>query len=384
MNDFEFYNPVKIIFGDNRINEVALFVKEYSISKRILLVVSNSSKENGVLDKVIKCLDKENIFYYILDGIVPNPNLDCVYKGKNICLENDIDFILAIGGASTIDTAKTISVSVKNNADIWSLVCNPQIIKDSVPLGVIITLYGSGTEMTNGAVISNLDVPKKRGFDSNYMYPKFSIIDPTVLKSCSRKYLLIGMTDMFSHVLEYYFEINDVINLSDAYYELLAKNMIEEFKKVKNNKQDNSKLMWLSTLAQNKFLSFGKKYNGEWVAHILAHEFCLKYDLPHGQVVAILFVSWLKFIEKVNSKRIINFGKNVFSEKFTSSKMIIEKIANIFNILENPNNLKELGVKLDDLDDIVDNAMNGKKLGKNIRITREDIKQIVLWSYYGI
>ena len=249
MNNFEFYNPTKIIFGEKKIVDVANYIKEYTQTNNILLVISESCKQNGVLNIVESSLKENSIHYYITDKIKPNPTLEPVYLGKKICLEHNIDFILAIGGASVIDTAKAISVAVYNKNDIWDLICNPTEIKGAIPLGTIITLYGSGTE-----VISNTKIPKKRGFDSPYMYPKFSIMDSTTINSCPREYLLIGMTDMFTHMLEDYFEITNERNLADDFQELLAKNMINEFKKAKSSTQDNSKLMWMSTLAQNKFL----------------------------------------------------------------------------------------------------------------------------------
>ena len=383
MHNFEFFNPTKIIFGENRIESVCQYIKNYTSTNNILLVISESCKNNGVLKTVTNQLEKNSIQYYIVDDIIPNPTLDKVYYGKKIIQNNNIDFILAIGGASVIDTAKTIAVASCHNEDIWDLICNPTNIKKSLPLGVVITLYGSGTEMTNGAVISNMMITKKRGFDNVNMFPKFSILDPTTLKSCSHEYLSIGCMDMFTHIMEDYFEITDEENLADSFQELLVKKMIIEFKKLNNNKQDNAKLLWMSTLAQNKFLSFGKKYNGEWVAHIIGHEFCVRYNLPHGQVVAILFIAWLNFIKKINEKRIIQFGVSVFDLKSPTSTEVIDEIKKVYALLNNTFTLKDLGVRLEDIDDIVTNAMNGKKLGKFKELNKEDVKNIIMEAYNG-
>ena len=384
MHDFEFFNPTKIIYGTNKIKNVGEYVKSYTKTKHILLVISESCKNNGLFQLVVASLKQNNISFYIVDGIVPNPTLECVYKGKEICKENEIDFILAIGGGSVIDTAKSISVASYNEEDIWDLVCNPSMIKGALPLGTIITIYGSGTEMTNGAVISNMKIPKKRGFDSVYMYPKFSILDPSTLNSCSQEYLMIGMTDMFTHILEDYFEITDDYNLADDFQKTLVKNMIVEFKKANYGLQDNDKLLWMSTLAQNKFLSFGKKYNGEWIAHIIAHEFCIKYNFPHGKAVAILFVSWINFIKKENEKRIIDFGKDVFGLKSPTTDEVILEIINIYKLLGNTLSFEELGVKQEDMEEIVENAMLGKKLGKYKALDKNDVRDVVLGGYYGI
>ena len=384
MHNFIYYNPTEIIFGKGKISSVGNKVLEWTNTKNILLVISKSCKTNGILDTIKKSLNENKINYYIVDGIVSNPTLECVIKGKKIYEENKLDFILAVGGASVIDTAKTIAVAVNNNDnDIWDLICNPSKIKSAAPLGVIITIYGSGTEMTNGAVITNLDIPKKRGYDSKYLFPKFSILDPNTLNSINRKYSLIGMTDMFCHVLETYFEITDDENISDDYLELLSRQMIEEFLKFKNNKQDNSVLLWLSTLAQNNFLTFGKEYKGEWVAHIIAHEFCLKYNFPHGEVVSVLLISWLKYIKKIAENRLIKFGEKVFNLNTKNADDTITKISEIFNILENPHNLKNMNVNFEDLKSIINNATTGKKLGHYKELSINDVENIVLGAYYG-
>lgn len=377
MNNFDFYNPTKIIFGNNRIDEIGRYVNMYTHTKKILLVISSSAKTNGILNIVIKSLKHHNIESFILDGIVPNPILDCVYKGNEICRKNNIDFVLGIGGASVIDTAKTIAVAAKNDDEIWNLICHPDQIQSALPIGVIITLYGSGTEMTNGAVITNKDVPKKRGYDSQWLFPKFSILDPCALKSVEEKYLFIGMTDMFCHVLEEYFEVTDYDSMSDDFLELLAKKMIYEFKQINSHNYNNSRLMYLSTLAQNKFFSFDKKLGGEWCAHIIAHEFCLKYNCPHGQVVSILLTSWLNYILPEIEHKLVKFGENVFLLDKPSPHDTIQKIKDVFQLLHNPHSLKELNVNVNDIDELASNALTGKQMGKYKLLNLEDVKEII-------
>jgi len=382
MHSFNFYNPTEILYGKGRVNEVGEKVNNWTKTKNILLVTSNSSKKNGLLDVITDRLKKEKINYYIINGIVSNPNTDCIDKAKEIVKTNNIDFILGVGGASVIDTAKTIAVTCKNEEDIWDLICNPNNIKDALPLGVIITLYGSGTEMTNGAVITNLKVPKKRGFDSNYIFPKFSIIDPDTLKTVSKEYLMIGATDMFIHAMEVYFEITDKTNLSDPYLELLIKQMLKEFDKFPEGKENNDNLFWLSTLAQNKFLTFDKENNGEWIAHIISHEFCLKYNFPHGRIVATLFIAWLEYMKEFNKKRIIRFGENVYNMKNPTVQGVINRIVITLKELGNSTNLKDMGVKEEDINELIEKSMNGKVLGKYKRLTKEDVKEIVYGGFY--
>ena len=383
MKSFNFFNPTEIIYGNDKIIMIGQKVIEYTKSNNILIVTAKSSKKNGSLDIVKKELKKNGINYYIFNKIISNPTLDYIDEAVELIKGNSIDFIIALGGASVVDTAKTISVAACNEKQIWDLICNPSEITGALPLGVIITLYGSGTEMTNGAVITNTKIPKKRGFDSIYMYPKFSIIDPTFLKTVSKEYLMIGATDMFMHTLEYYFEITNEDNLSDPYFEILAKQMVEEINQFKNDRQDNSKLFWLSTMAQNKFFCFDKNNNGEWIAHIISHEFCMKYNLPHGKVVAVLFLAWLNFIKEINKNRIINFGKKVYNLSNPTVETVIDCIKNTLELLDNKTNLKDLGVQEADLEDLILNSTTGKILGKYKRLSIDDIKKIVYGGFYG-
>ena len=383
MKDFDFYNPTHIIYGKNKINETGKQVKKFTKTNNILLVVSNSSIKNGYLINVQEQLKVEKINNYIFDKVVPNPNLDYIDDAIETIKSNNIDFILAIGGASAIDTAKTISIAACNSKDIWYLICNPSEIKESIPLGVIITLYGSGTEMTNGAVITNNKIPKKRGFDSPYMFPKFSIIDPILLDTVPKDYLMIGVTDMFIHVLEQYFEITLDDNLSDPYLELLAKQILIEINKFEKNENDNEKLFWLSTLAQNKFFGFDKTNNGEWIAHIISHDFCLKYNFPHGRIVAVLFISWLNYVKDINKKRIINFGEKVYNLQNPSTHQVVNCIKDTLKILGNESSLKDMGVKKKDLDKLIISAMNGKVLGKYKKLSLDDVKEIVYGGFHG-
>ncbi len=383
MKDFTFYNPTEIIYGDNKINELGEKVVQNTKTNNVLIVASKSSNANGSFAKIKEQLRNNKINYFVFDKIVPNPNLDYIDEAIELIKKNNIDFIVAIGGASVIDTAKTISVAAYNEKDIWDLICKPSKITGAIPLGVIITLYGSGTEMTNGAVITNNVIPKKRGFDSIYMYPKFSIIDPILLESVPKEYLMIGATDMFIHVLEQYFEITDDDNLSDPYFELLSSQMLTEFNKFGQGKQDNGKLFWLSTMAQNKFFNFDKKNNGEWIAHIISHEFCLKYNFPHGRVVAILFLAWLDFIKNINAKRIINFGKKVYNLENPTVYEVINSIKGTIELLGNNSNFKDMGVKEEDLKDLIFASTTGKKLGKYKQLTLEEINQIVYRGFYG-
>lgn len=201
MNQFEFFNPTKIIFGENAINNLASQIKEY---KNILLTYGGGSiKKNGIYDKVIEILKQENKNIFELSGIMPNPRKEKVYEGIEICKTNHIDFILAVGGGSVIDCSKAIAIGAKTDKDFWkAFYLDWEECTDGVPLGTILTLSATGTEMDAGSVITDWENHVKTNYSTDYMYPKFSILDPTYTYSLPKEQTIYGSIDILAHVFE--------------------------------------------------------------------------------------------------------------------------------------------------------------------------------------
>ena len=252
MNKFEFYNPTRIIFGQSSINKLNELLKNYG--KNILLCYGGGSiKKNGIYDNVIKILKEENKNIVELNGIMPNPRTEKVYEGINLCKQNNIDFILAVGGGSVIDCSKAIAVGSKTDKDFWqTFYKNQEECTDAIPLGTILTISATGSEMNKGGVITNWDTHEKKGYKTDYMSPKFSILDPTYTYSLPREQTIYGSIDILSHVFEQYFSYPDESNVSDNLAEGIIKTVIENLEIALENPKDynaRSNLMW-------------RKYNG--------------------------------------------------------------------------------------------------------------------------
>lgn len=378
MYKFNFYNPTEIIFGSDSVLKLASKVKNYS--KNVLIVYSKSAQKYKYLDTVCGQLDSNNIKYALLGNISQNPTLSKVYEGVDICKKNHIDFIIGLGGASVVDTAKSIAVAVKSDTDIWELICNPSQINSALPVATIITLFGSGSEMTNGAVVTNENIRKKRGFDSVHMFPKFSILDVNLLFTVPKRYLIAGIIDMSIHILERYFEIPDYeSSLSDDFCEALLRDIIRSSRKIVADKANAlNNLLWDSTLAQNHFLTTTRCTEGEWVSHIIAHEFCAKYNCVHGEVVGVLFLSWLKFIESYTKKRSIRLLSNVFR---TSENDVVSVLKKWLKSIGAPTSLIDLNISKINLKEIAKTSMNGKRLGKYKVLEFDDVLSILEGAY---
>lgn len=383
MNSFSFFNPTKIIYEEGIINNIGQYVSEYS--KNILLVVSNSTYNNGIFHYVINSLSKSNINYDVLDNIKSNPELDKVYEGIEICLKKNCTFLLGVGGGSVIDTVKAISAGATNDNDIWDIICNPSLVKDVIKFGVITTIWGSGSDMTCGAVLTNRELTKKRGFDNKHLFPQFALLDPNIVQTVPDKYICAGIIDIMSHVLERYIEDDLSICLSDKLCLELMKDVYYNANKyLRCNRNALSELMWDSVLAQNGFLMAGRKSNGEWVTHIIAHEFCARYNAIHGEVVGIIFLAWFRYIfnERISfQKRIINFSKEILNFSSENIEDIIVNIERIYKKMGLSTRLSSLGVEKNILQECALSSLRGKKLGKYKKLTYDDVLYILRLCY---
>lgn len=258
MNNFIFYNPTKIFFGKGSITNLSAEINCY---KNILITYGGGSiKKNGIYDDVIKILKSKGKNICELSGITPNPRLDKVYEGINICKENNIDFILAIGGGSTIDCSKAIAMGAKNDIDVWEFYQKKSVPQNILPIGVILTISATGSEMNPSSVITNWKTNEKLSTASEY--PKFSILDPTYTYTVPRNQLIYGAIDTLSHLFEQYFSLPDKENLTDSLCEATIKTVIKNLDiALKNPKDYNARanLMWCSTMALNRVLGVRKR-----------------------------------------------------------------------------------------------------------------------------
>ena len=350
MENFNYSIPTKIFFGQGKIEVLAKEIKKYG--SRVLLTYGGGSiKKIGLYDKVVKILAENNIPYFELGGIEPNPRVESVEEGVRICRENDIDFILAVGGGSTIDCSKVIAGAVDYDGDPWDLVIGKAKYKNVLPIASILTLAATGSEMDAGAVITNMDRNQKYGTGHPGFFPKFSILDPTYTYSVSKYQTASGVVDIMSHTFEVYFSNVKGAYLQDRLAEGVLKTCIHYGRKAidePENYEARANLMWASSLAINGLLGYGK--NSNWSVHPLEHELSAYYDITHGIGLAILTPHWMEHVlDENNLYKFVEYGINVWNidsnlEEMEIAKLAIKKTSDYFKSLEIPMTLREVGI----------------------------------------
>lgn len=350
MLNFKYNIPTQVFFGKGQIEVLPKEIKKYG--SRVLLAYGGGSiKKIGLYDEVVKLLEENNIPYFELSGIEPNPRVESVVEGVRICRENNIDFILAVGGGSTIDCSKVIAAAYHYHGDPWDLVIGKAKIEKVLPIGTILTLAATGSEMDAGAVITNLKTNQKYSVGHPDMFPKFSILDPTYTYSVSKYQTASGVADIMSHTFEEYFSNVKGAYLQDRLAEAILKTCIK-YGRIAIDEPDNyearANLMWASSLAINNLLAYGK--DTEWSVHPLQHELSAYYDITHGVGLAILTPHWMEHVlDDKNLYKFVEYGVNVWDidpnlEDRKIAELAIEKTRDFFKSLDLPMTLREVGI----------------------------------------
>ncbi|NMA86945.1 MAG: iron-containing alcohol dehydrogenase [Tissierellia bacterium] len=366
MQNFNYSIPTKVYFGEGQIEVLASEIKKYG-TKVLLTYGGGSIKKNGIYDEVVDIFKKNNIEFWELGGIDPNPRIDSVREGIKIIRENNIDFILAVGGGSTIDCSKVIAAGYYYDGDPWDLVIKKTKIQNALPIGTILTLSATGSEMNSGAVISNMETKQKLGTGHPSMAPKFSILDPNYTFTLPKYQTIAGVADIMSHTFENYFTLNDGAYLQNRLAEGVLKTLIhygpiavEE----PENYEARANIMWASSLAINGLLSYGK--NTIWSVHAMEHELSAYYDITHGIGLAILTPPWMEYVlddERVD--KFVEYGINVWGidsnkDKYEIARESIDKTKEFFISLGIPMTLKEVGIGEENLEIMAKAAIDHK------------------------
>ena len=348
MNNFVFHAPTKMYFGKGQIENLPEILKEYG--ENVLITYGGGSiKKNGIYDKVCELLKDFNISE--LSGIEPNPRIGTVRKGIEICRENNIDVILAVGGGSTIDCSKAIGAGVFYEGDAWDLVKEPQKIGKVLPIVTVLTIAATGSEMNKTAVISNPETNEKLATKAKKMAPRASILDPEYTYTLHAIQTAAGTADIMSHVIENYFK-RESAYLQDQISEGILKTCIKYCKTALQNPTDyeaRSNLMWASSLALNGLCGRGKD-DEVWSCHPIEHELSAFYDITHGVGLAILTPRWMRYIlsEKTVDK-FVDYAVNVWGfeksdDKFDLANKGIDSTERFFAECGIPMNLGKLGI----------------------------------------
>lgn len=352
MFDFNYYTPTKVVFGKNTETKVADLIKEFGGKKVLIHYGGGSVVRSGLLQRVTDILDKAGINYIKLGGAVPNPHLGLVYEGIELCKKEDVDFLLAVGGGSAIDSAKAIGYGVVNSGDVWDFYDYKRKVQGCLPLGVILTIAATGSEMSDSSVITKEEGLVKRGYSSDFGRLRFAIMNPELTMTLPDYQTACGCTDIMMHTMERYFTNGGNMEITDSMAEALLRTVKENAKilvKDPKNYDARAEVMWAGSLAHNGLTGCGND-GGDWMTHKLEHELGGLYDVAHGAGLAALWGSWARYVYKNCLPRFKKFAINVMgiSPDAASDEEIalkgIEAMENFYHEIKMPTNLRELGV----------------------------------------
>lgn len=357
MFDFKYFTPTKVVFGKNTEEKVADLIKEFGGTKVLIHYGGGSVIRSGLMKRVTDKLDEAGIKYVMLGGAVPNPHLSLVYQGIELCKKEGVDFLLAVGGGSAIDSAKAIGYGLKNEGDVWDFYDYKRTAKASMPLGVILTLAATGSEMSDSSVITKEEGLVKRGYSSDFGRPKFAILNPELTMTLPDYQTACGCTDIMMHTMERYFTNGGNMEITDSMAEALLRTVKANaliLAKDPKNYDARAEVMWAGSLSHNGLTGCGND-GGDWMTHKLEHELGGLYDVAHGAGLAAIWGSWARYVYKNCLPRFKRYALNVMGvENKGSDEEIalkgIEAMEAFYREIKMPTNLRELGVKASDDD----------------------------------
>ena len=312
VENFIFRNETQIIFGKG--TELAIGAKVAEYAKKILVHYGGGSiKASGLYDRVIASLKEANVEFVELSGVKPNPRVSLVREGIELCRREQVEFILAVGGGSVIDSAKAIAGGVNYEGDVWDLLTGTPVEHTCLPLATILTIPAAGSESSSGAVITNEDGNYKRSFGHPTLRPRFSILNPELTYTLPAYQTSCGLTDMFAHVVERYFTNTTCAELTDRLCESTMKTIVNQGRKVMETPNDydvRAEIMLAGMVAHNDWVGIGRI--GDWASHNLEHELSALYDIAHGAGLAIMIPAWMTYVYKHDVARFAQFANRVF------------------------------------------------------------------------
>lgn len=382
MIDFEYYNPAKIVFGKNAIDKIGNLLDEYNVKNMLLIYSGDFIKELGIYDKVKNAAEELGIGFYENGDVVPNPSVELVKKLVETGKKNHIDFILAVGGGSSIDTAKAVALGIPYDGDVWDFFEKGAVPRDVLPIGVISTLPASGSETSNAAIISNREW--KLGFEDNKIIPRFAIMNPEYTLGLPDFQTAAGVADILSHLLERYFSDVKHTDVTDYLIEGAVKALLINGKRLKENSKDidaRAEIQWLATIAHNNILDTGRI--GDWGSHRIEHELSGQYGITHGEGMAIVLPAWIKYVSKIKPYKLSQLAIRVFNEDtFNQSEektaySLAEHLEEFFLLLGLHTRLSQLDIDERHFDEMAKRATRNGTVGHYIDIDEKSFVEIL-------
>lgn len=385
MQNFQFKNPTKVVFGKNVQSEVGKETKEYG--KKVLLHYgSGHIKKCGLYQQIVDALKQAEVGFIELGGVQPNPRLSLVKQGISLCRENDVDFILAVGGGSVIDSAKAIAIGVPYDGDVWDFYSNQATPSEALSIGVVLTIPAAGSETSAGTVITDWDNGNKRSVNCELLRPRFAIMNPELTFTLPAYQTACGASDIMAHIMERYFTNVPNVELTDRLCEATLKTVINNAPIVLNQPENydaRAEVMWSGTVAHNDLLSTGRV--GDWASHDIEHELSAINDVAHGAGLAIIFPAWMQYVYKHDMQRFLQYAVRVWNveQSFDNpEKTALEGIAKLkafFRSMGLPTSLNEIGIAEKQFDHIAKNCAKSDDVtvGNFVKLTEADIVNIL-------
>ena len=349
MKDFNYYAPTEVVFGENSEEQVAALVKKYGGTKVLVHYGGKSAERSGLLDKICGLLTDGGIAFKKLGGVVPNPRLSLVHEGIKLCREEGIDFILAVGGGSVIDSSKAIAYGVPYEGEVWDFYLGKDKATEMLPVACVLTIPAAGSEMSEASVITNEDGDVKLGYSNNLSRPKFAIMNPKRTFTLPPYQTAAGVTDMMMHTMERYFTKDDDMDLTTDIAEAMLRSMKDAIFAVLKNPEDyryRAQIMWGGSLMHNGLTGCG--VTEDWATHQLEHELSGMFDVTHGAGLAAIWPSWARYVMHENLSRFVRFAVNVmdvpndFTDPEGTALKGIEAMERFYHAIGMPINIKEL------------------------------------------
>ena len=385
MNNFSFYSPTKFVFGKDTESQTGKLVKEFGGSKVLVHFGGGSVVKSGLLGRVKKSLDAEGVPYVELGGVQPNPIDTKVYEGIELCKKKGVDFILAVGGGSVIDSSKAIALGCCYEGDFWDFYSHKAQPKAALPVGTVLTIAAAGSEGSPDSVITKVDGMHKNGFGNDLIRPRFSVLNPALTQTLPAYQTACGATDIMAHVCERYFTNTTDVETTDRLCVAVLLSMINETPKVISNPDDyeaRANIMWAGMVAHNNIVGVGREQ--DWNSHGIEHELSGMYDCAHGAGLAVIMPAWMSFVMKHDVMRFAQWATRVwgckmdFSNPEKTAKDGITAFRNFLTSIGMPSKISELGGKEDDIPQLVKNfgLPEGSKTGGFVKLTNQDIAEI--------
>lgn len=386
MNNFTFYSPTYFAFGKGQEENTGKYVKRFEGSKVLIHYGGGSVVRSGLLDRVKKSLDAEGIAYVELGGVMPNPRSGLVYQGIDICKKEDIDFILAVGGGSTIDSAKAIAAGACYDGDFWDYYMGKPV-EVALPIGTVLTIAAAGSEGSPDSVITKEEGMLKRGASGEGLRPRFSILNPELTQTLPAFQTAAGVTDIMAHLFERYFTTTKDVEVTDRVIEALLLTMIHEAPRVienPDNYEARANIMWAGMMAHNNCCGVGRAQ--DWASHAIEHELSAVYDCAHGAGLAVVFPAWMEYNMHHDVMRFAKLAVRVwgcqmdYDNPEVTAKAGIKALRNFLKSIGMPGNFAELGASENDIAHMAHTACYGNggrgHIGGFASLSEEDVENI--------